>query len=65
MLAYLVYIGLMVFMMICTGHWFYQHERAGVSYWGIRTWGPILVFAVITGLRYDVGLDFLIITMGM
>lgn len=58
MLAYLVYIGLMVFMMICTGHWFYQHERAGVSYWGIRTWGPILVFAVITGLRYDVGLDF-------
>lgn len=59
-LAYIVYIGLMCFMMTSTGYWFYHKNSVSEeAYWGVRTLIPIFIFSLIIGLRYNVGLDYM------
>lgn len=59
MLAYIVYISLMCFMIMCTSSWSFQHKRTKISCQEIQVLIPIIFFTVIIGLRYDVGLDYL------
>lgn len=59
LLAYIVYIGLMCIMVRSTGHWVYLRGRvASFSFLDRRILFPILLFTIVIGLRYNVGMDY-------
>ena len=59
LLAYIVYIGLMCIMVWSTGRWVFMRNRlASFSFFNLRIILPILLFTLIIGLRYNVGMDY-------
>ena len=59
LLAYVVYIGLMSAMVWCTGRWVYLRNRmSSFSFWNVRIVFPIVLFSIVIGLRYEVGIDY-------
>lgn len=59
LLAYIVYIALMCLMVWSTGRWVYWRGRVvSFSFLDLRILFPVLLFTLIIGLRYNVGMDY-------